>query len=66
MLLTVRSLRPRVSRPSHLEAIPGVTVENVLLLVAGVVLLPVQQWGEGVPLVVLAGPPQHHDHTEDH
>ena len=64
--LTFWGLRSGGLGSSHLETLPGVTVENVLLLlVTGVVLLPVQQRSEGVPLVVLAGAPQDHDNTED-
>lgn len=73
----VRTDRPRCSRltfgglrsgglgSSHLEPVPGVSIENILLLVTGVVLLSVQQGGEGVPLVVLAGTPEDHDDAED-
>ena len=64
--LTFWGLRSGGLGSSHLEPLPGVTVEDVLLLlVTGVVLLPVQQRSEGVPLVVLAGAPEDHDDTED-
>ena len=64
--LTFWGLRSGGLGASHLESVPGVTVENILLLlVTGVVLLSVQQGGEGVPLVVLAGTPEDHDDAED-
>ena len=48
---------------SHLHAVPSIVVKDIL--VRGVVLLPVQEGCEGVPLVVLTWSPEDHDHTED-
>ena len=49
---------------SHLHPVPRIVVKNILI--RGVVLLPVKEGGEGVPLVVLTGSPEDHDHAEDH
>ena len=41
MCLTIWSVRPVVLLASHLEAVPGVAVEDVVLIVRGVVLVSV-------------------------
>ena len=46
---TIGSVGSVVLLPPHLEAVPGVAVEDVVLIIRGVVLIPVQEGREGVP-----------------
>jgi len=61
---SVGGVRPGMPSSALLHAVPGVGVQQVLL-VRRTIFPVVEQRGEGISLVVLTGPPEDHDDTKE-